>query len=82
MMPNDSTTPMMMLWSSTYQLSTLIPDESSVDILYYPAFQQMRINKKRLLPSDTPLEGFSGTKVFPVGTITLLVTIDTPSTAH
>ena len=50
---------------------------SSVDILYYPAFQQMRINKKRLLPSDTPLEGFGGTKVFPVGTITLLVTIGT-----
>ena len=60
----------------------LVDNGSSVDILYYPAFQQMRIDKKWLLPSDTPLEGFGSTKVFPVGTITLLMTIDTPSTAH
>ena len=35
----------------------------------------MKIDKKCLLPSDTPLVGFSGTKVFPVGTITLPITI-------
>jgi len=34
----------------------------------------MKIDKERLLPSDT-LVGFDGTKVFPVGTITLPVTI-------
>ena len=49
----------------------------SVDILYYPAFQQMRIDKEWLLPLDTPLVGFGCTKVFLVGTVTLLVTIDT-----
>ena len=38
---------------------------SSVDIIYYIVFQQMRINKERLLPSDTPLVGFNGTKVGP-----------------
>ena len=37
----------------------------------------MRIDRERLLPSDTLLAGFGGTKVFPVGTITLLVTIGT-----
>ena len=37
----------------------------------------MRIEKKHLLPSDTPLVGFGGTKVFPIGTITLPVTIGT-----
>ena len=46
-------------------------NRSSADILYYLAFQQIRINKERLLPSDTPLVGFGRTKVFPMGTITL-----------
>ena len=49
----------------------LVDNGSSVDILYYPAFQQIRIDKECLLPSDTPLVGFSSTKVFPVGAITL-----------
>ena len=35
----------------------------------------MKIDKECLLPSDTLLVGFSGTKVFPVGTITLPITI-------
>ena len=37
----------------------------------------MKANKECILPSDTPLVGFSGTKVFPMRTITLLVTIGT-----
>lgn len=37
----------------------------------------MRINKESLIPSDTPLVGFGSTKVFLVGTITMLVTIRT-----
>ena len=55
----------------------LIDNESSENILYYPAFQQMRVDKEHFIPSDTPLVGFGGTKVFLVGTITLLVTIGT-----
>ena len=35
----------------------------------------MRVDKERFLPSDTPLVGFGGTKVSPMGTITLPVTI-------
>ena len=37
----------------------------------------MRVDKECLLPSYTPLVGFGGTKVFPVGTIALPVTIGT-----
>ena len=55
----------------------LVDNGSSTDILYYPAFQQMRIDKERLPHSDTPLVGFGGIKVFPIKTITLLVTIGT-----
>ena len=37
----------------------------------------MRINKERLLLSNTPLIRFGSTKVFPIGSIALLVTIGT-----
>ena len=50
---------------------------SSTNIFYYPAFQLMRIKNEHLLPSNTPLVGFGGTKVFLIETITLPVTIGT-----
>ena len=48
---------------------------SSADILYYPAFQQMRIDRARMIPTNAPLVGFGGTGVFPLGAVTLLVTV-------
>ena len=53
----------------------LIDNGSSADILYYPAFQQMMIGKERLIPTNAPLVGFGGTKIYPLGAITLPVTI-------
>nr|XP_023927593.1 uncharacterized protein LOC112038995 [Quercus suber] len=53
----------------------LIDNGSSVDILYYPAFQQMRTNRKRLILTNAPLVGFGGTRVFPLGAIMLSVTL-------
>ena len=55
----------------------LVENRFLVDILYYPSFQQMRIGRKWLMPSDVPLVSFSGTKVMLVGSITLPVTIGT-----
>ncbi|XP_050256398.1 uncharacterized protein LOC126701956 [Quercus robur] len=52
----------------------LVDNGSSADILYYPAFQQMRIDKERLSPTNSPLVGFGGTKVFLLDAITLAVT--------
>ena len=52
-------------------------NESSANILYYPAFQQMRIDRKRLTPSNAPLVGFNGIKAMLFGSITLPVTIGT-----
>ena len=43
----------------------LVDNGSSVDILYYPAFQQIRIDKERLTPTNAPLVGFGGTKYSP-----------------
>ena len=36
----------------------LVDNGSSVDILYYPAFQQMRIDRERLILMSVPLVGF------------------------
>ena len=46
---------------------TLVDNGSSADILYYPAFQHMGINRTRLTPTNAPLVGFGGTRVLPLG---------------
>ena len=53
----------------------LVDNGSSVNILYYLAFQQMRIDRERLVPINAPLVGFGGTKLFPLGAVTLSVTV-------
>ena len=53
----------------------LIDNGSSANILYYPSFQQMRIDRERLVPTNAPLVRFGGTKVYPLGVVTLLVTV-------
>ena len=55
----------------------LVENRFSADILYYPSFQQMRIGRKWLMPSNVPLVSFSGTMVMLVGSIMLPVTIGT-----
>ena len=46
---------------------------SSADILYYPALQQMKLGRDQLRLVNSPLVGFGGMKVQPVGTISLPV---------
>ena len=53
----------------------LVDSGSSADILYYPVFQQMGINRARLIPTNAPLVSFGGTRVLPVGSIMLSVTV-------
>ena len=55
----------------------LVDYGSSADILYYPAFQQMNLGQDQLRLVHSPLDGFGGMKVQPVGTITLLVVVGT-----
>ena len=51
----------------------LVDNGSSANILYYPAFQQMRLGRDQLRLVNLPLVGFDGMKMQPVGTTTLPV---------
>ena len=53
----------------------LVDNGSSADILYYSAFQQVGIDKGRLIPTNAPLISFGGTRVFPLGAVTLSVMV-------
>ncbi|XP_075669765.1 uncharacterized protein LOC142639485 [Castanea sativa] len=64
------------IWVGDYNTHrVLIDNGSSADILYYSAFQQMRIDRERLVPTNAPLVGFRGTRVFPLGVVTLTITV-------
>ena len=53
----------------------LVDNGSSADILYYPTFQQKRIEKEQLVLTNAPLIRYGGTKVYPIGAITLPVIV-------
>ena len=64
------------IWVGDYNTHRVLVDNgSSADILYYPAFQQIRIERERLIPTNALLVGFGGTRVYPLGAVTLLVTV-------
>ncbi|XP_030964425.1 uncharacterized protein LOC115985645 [Quercus lobata] len=53
----------------------LVDNSSSTNIIYLLAFQQLRLDPKRLRPFDSPLVSFSGDRVYPKGIVTLTVTV-------
>ena len=53
----------------------MVDNRSTADILYYPAFQQMRIDRERLVPTNALLVGFKGIRVYPFGAVTLPITV-------
>ena len=55
----------------------LVDNDSFADIIYLPAFQQLKLNQKRLHPFDSPLVSFSGDMVYPKGIVMLTITVGT-----
>jgi hypothetical protein len=55
----------------------LVGNGSSTDILYWPAFQQMGIDRDRIKPFGSRLVGHGEEQVQPIGIILLLVTTGT-----
>ena len=64
------------LFITDYTTKRVLVDNGSLaNILYYPAFQQMRLKRDQLHLVNSPLAGFGGMKVQPIGTVTLLVVV-------
>ena len=75
--PHDDAIVITLLIADYTTERVLVDNGSSADILYYPAFQQMRLGRDQLRPMNSPLVGFGGMKVQPVGIISLLVVVGT-----
>ena len=55
----------------------LMDNGSSADIIYLPAFQQLKLDPKRLRPFESPLVSFNGDRVYPKGIVTLTIIVGT-----
>ena len=71
--PHDDAIVITLLIADYTTRRMLVDNGSSVDILYYSAFQQIRLGRDQLRLVCSPLVGFRGMKVQLVGIITLLV---------
>ena len=73
--PHDDTL-VVSIWMRDYNTHrVLVENGSFANILYYPTFQQMRIDKERLIPVNALLVVFGGTRVHPLGAVTLPVIV-------
>ena len=57
----------------------LIDNRSSIDIIYLPAFQQMKLDKKKIRPFTSPLVSFTRDRIVPKGIVTLTMMAGTYS---
>ena len=59
-----------------YNMHRVLVDNGSLaNILYYLAFQQMGIGREQLISTNAPLVGFRGTRVLPLGAVTLSIVV-------
>ena len=85
--PHDDPLVIMVMIEGFNTRRVLVDNGSLADIIYLSAFQQLKVDQKRLRPFDSSLVSFSGDKVYPKGIVTLMVTagshpfqvVDSPS---
>ena len=73
--PHDDAIVITLLIADYTTRRVLVDNGSSTDILYFPAFQQMRLGRDRLHPVSSPVVGFGGMKIQHMGTIILPVVV-------
>ena len=61
--PHDNAIIITLLISDYTTRRVLVENGSSANILYYPAFQQIRLGQDQLCPMNSLLVGFEGMKV-------------------
>ena len=72
--PHDNPLVIMVMIEGFNTRRVLMDNGSSTDIIYLPAFQQLKVDQKRFRPFDSLLVSFSRDKVYPRGIVTLTVT--------
>ncbi|XP_057982208.1 uncharacterized protein LOC131167418 [Malania oleifera] len=77
--PHDDALVLSLLVANYMVRRILIDNGSSSNIMFWSVLVGMKIGKERLKQVSTPLVGFGGDTVHPLGTITLPVTIGTTS---
>ena len=75
--PHDDALVVTMTIVSFITRQVLIDNGSSADIIYLPAYQQIKIDKERLRPMDIPLVGFTRDKIKPSGIVSFIIEADT-----
>ncbi|GAV85508.1 LOW QUALITY PROTEIN: hypothetical protein CFOL_v3_28944, partial [Cephalotus follicularis] len=76
-LPHDDPVVVTLLLELFTMKRILIDSGSSADILYKHAFDQLRIPADLLKPVKTPLVGFAGETIHPLGSINLSVVVGT-----
>ena len=71
--PHDDPLVIMLMIEGFNTKRVLVDNRSLVDIIYLSAFQQLKVDPKRLRPFESPLVNFNGDKVYPRGIVTLTV---------
>ena len=74
--PHDDPLIIMLRMEEFNMHQVLVDNGSSTDIIYLPAFQQMKLNKERL-PFTSPLLSFTGDRVIPKGVVKLTIIVGT-----
>ena len=72
--PHDDPLVIMVMIKRFNTRKVLVDNRISANIIYLSAFQQLKVDPKRLCPFKLPLVSFSEDKVYPKGIVTLTVT--------
>ena len=73
--PHDDPLVIMLMIEGFNTRKVLIDNSSSADIIYLFAFQQLKVDPKRLRLFESLLVSFSGDQVYPKGIVVLMVTV-------